>query len=308
MSSWNSTGLEVLSNVFGWIAFVAWSISFYPQVLLNYRRKSVVGLNFDFVVLNLTKHSSYLIYNVSVYFSSAVQRQYYKKYGSKQMIPVAANDVAFSSHAVLLTAFTLFQIAIYDVSIIKLMRYQMYFRSFFELCKFKKKKRDHFDGVLYLNMQRGSQMVSKITIAIVTGAWTIVAICVVIAIQTHSWLWLVSCFNMLQVSMTAIKYIPQAIMNFKRKSTAGFSIGNILLDLLGGLTNYGQMAVQSFDQHSWVNFFGNIGKTLLSLVSIFFDVLFIVQHYLLYPKKKPERSPSPDPVNHVSLVTSSQHV
>lgn len=34
-----------------------------------------------------------------------------------QMIPVAANDVAFSIHAVVLTAFTLFQIAIYDVSI-----------------------------------------------------------------------------------------------------------------------------------------------------------------------------------------------
>lgn len=33
-----------------------------------------------------------------------------------QLIPVAANDVAFSTHAVLLTAFTLFQIAIYDVS------------------------------------------------------------------------------------------------------------------------------------------------------------------------------------------------
>lgn len=32
-----------------------------------------------------------------------------------QMIPVAANDVAFSAHAVILTAFTLFQIAIYDV-------------------------------------------------------------------------------------------------------------------------------------------------------------------------------------------------
>ena len=32
------------------------------------------------------------------------------------MIPVAANDVAFSIHAVILTAFTLFQIAIYEVS------------------------------------------------------------------------------------------------------------------------------------------------------------------------------------------------
>jgi len=33
------------------------------------------------------------------------------------MIPVAANDVAFSVHAVLLTAINLFQIALYDVSI-----------------------------------------------------------------------------------------------------------------------------------------------------------------------------------------------
>lgn len=33
-----------------------------------------------------------------------------------QMIPVAANDVAFSIHAVLLTSITLFQVVIYDVS------------------------------------------------------------------------------------------------------------------------------------------------------------------------------------------------
>lgn len=32
------------------------------------------------------------------------------------MIPVAANDVAFSTHAVLLSIFTLFQVVIYDVS------------------------------------------------------------------------------------------------------------------------------------------------------------------------------------------------
>ncbi|KAL8200773.1 hypothetical protein R6Q57_012112 [Mikania cordata] len=269
MSSWNSIELKVLSNVFGWIAFCAWSISFYPQVVLNFNRKSVVGLNFDFVVLNLTKHSSYLIYNASVFFSSAVQRQYREKYGFNQMIPVAANDVAFSCHAVLLTAFTLFQIIIYD---------------------------------------RGTQKVSRITMAIIIVAWTTVTICVFIAIPKHSWLWLVSCFNMLQVFMTVIKYIPQAIMNFKRKSTTGFSIGNILLDLLGGITNYGQMAVQSIDQHSWVNFYGNTGKTLLSLVSIFFDLLFVVQHYLLYPNnpaKKSDKSPSSDPANQESLIGSS---
>lgn len=47
---------------------------------------SVIGLNFDFVVLNLTKHSSYLIYNASVFFSSAVQRQYRQKYGLDEVL------------------------------------------------------------------------------------------------------------------------------------------------------------------------------------------------------------------------------
>lgn len=37
------------------------------------------------------------------------------------MIPVAANDVAFSSHAVLLTAIALFQIAIYEVKLMFLL-------------------------------------------------------------------------------------------------------------------------------------------------------------------------------------------
>ncbi|KAM7509847.1 hypothetical protein LguiB_008722 [Lonicera macranthoides] len=247
MGSWNSVHMEVLYNILGWIAFCSWSISFYPQVILNFRRKSVVGLNFDFVLLNLTKHSSYLIYNASLFFSSAIHRQYRKKYGPNEMIPVAANDVAFSIHAVTLTAFTLVQIAIYD---------------------------------------RGNQRVSWTSMGIVSAAWLAVAVCVFVALPSQSWLWLVSCFNILQVVMTVIKYIPQVVMNFRRKSTIGFSIGNILLDLLGGLTNYGQMVVQSVDQHSWVNFYGNIGKTLLSLVSIFFDLIFILQHYVLYPAKK----------------------
>ncbi|XP_015878979.2 cystinosin homolog [Ziziphus jujuba] len=247
MASWNSIPLELTYEVLGWIAFASWSISFYPQVILNFRRKSVVGLNFDFVVLNLTKHSSYLIYNATLYFSSAVQKQYLEKYGYGEMIPVAANDVAFSAHAVLLTAITLFQIAIYE---------------------------------------RGPQKVSKITIAIVSAVWLGAGVCVFIALPNHSWLWLISVFNSIQVFMTLIKYIPQAIMNFTRKSTDGFSIGNILLDFTGGIANYLQMAVQSIDQNSWVNFYGNIGKTLLSLISIFFDLLFMCQHYLLYPKNR----------------------
>lgn len=253
MASFNSFPLEMLYYVLGWTAFSSWSISFYPQVILNFSRKSVVGRNFDFVLLNLTKHSSYLIYNASLFFSPVVQRQYREKYGADEMIPVAANDVAFSTHAVLLTAFELFQIVIYD---------------------------------------RGNQKVSRIAIGIFSLAWFSVAVCVFIAIPGHSWLWLVSIFNIIQVCMTVIKYIPQALLNFRRRSTVGFSIGNISLDFFGGVANYCQMAVQSIDQNSWVNFYGNIGKTMISLVSIFFDIVFFIQHFILYrPKKTPATQP-----------------
>ncbi|CAI0457185.1 unnamed protein product [Linum tenue] len=268
MASWNSFPLEITYQTLGWLAFVSWSISFYPQVILNFRRKSVVGLSLDFLLLNLTKHSSYLIYNTVLYFSPAAQQQYFEKYGHEQMIPVAANDVAFSIHAVVLTAITLFQVFIYE---------------------------------------RGTQTISKISIGIVSVVWLFAAVCVFVALPSHSWLWLISIFNFIQVSMTVIKYIPQAVMNFMRKSTEGFSIGNILLDFTGGVANYGQMATQSIDQNSWVNFYGNIGKTLLSLVSIFFDILFMVQHYILYRPKKTSgiNGKATDKGNNDPLIDSS---
>lgn len=43
------------------------------------------------------------------------------------MIPVALNDVCFSIHAVALTAFTLFQVIIYDVSIYMLCYFHILF-------------------------------------------------------------------------------------------------------------------------------------------------------------------------------------
>ncbi|KFK33078.1 hypothetical protein AALP_AA6G327500 [Arabis alpina] len=270
MASWNSIPLEISYEIAGWIAFASWSISFYLQVILNFRRKCVVGLSFDFVVLNLTKHSSYMIYNVCLYFSPFIQKQYFDTYGDKEMIPVAANDVAFSIHAVVMTALLLFQIFIYE---------------------------------------RGAQKVSRIAAGIVVVVWTFAAICFFIALPTQSWLWLISILNSIQVFMTCVKYIPQAKLNFTRKSTDGWSIENTLLDFTGGVTNYLQMVIQSIDQNSWVNFYGNIGKTLLSLISIFFDITFMCQHYVLYPEKKASKALETDKESNEPLIDSSyEHI
>ncbi|KAI5443370.1 hypothetical protein KIW84_012139 [Lathyrus oleraceus] len=135
-------------------------------------------------------------------------------------------------------------------------------------------------------MQNGSQKLSKYAIAIFACVWFSAAVCFLIALPSQSWLWLISIFNSIQVCMTLIKYFPQALMNFMRKSTDGFSIGSILLDFSGGVFNYSQMVVQSIDQDSWVNFYGNIGKVMISLVTIFYDSILMCQHYVLYPHKK----------------------
>ncbi|RHN50522.1 putative lysosomal cystine transporter [Medicago truncatula] len=209
---------------------------------------SVVGLNFDYAVLNMVKQCYYLVYNTTLYFSPVVQRQYGNKYGHKQMNPVALNDVAFSSHAVLLSAITLYQIAIYE---------------------------------------RGNQKVSKAALGLAIFVLIISAICVFIALRNRHWLWLISIFKyvVVQVALTVIKYIPQAVFNFMRKSTEGWSIGLVLLDFFGGVANFLQMITQSIDQGSWKNIYGNIGKVLVAVISIMFDLLFMFQHYCLYRHK-----------------------
>lgn len=240
---WHSGTAYIVYQLLGWLAFTAWSISFWPQVILNYRRKSVVGLHFDYVVFNLTKHSSYLIYNAVLYFSPVVQRQYHEKYGFDELIPVAPSDVAFSTHATLLTSVMAVQLFSYE---------------------------------------RGSQKLSNACKTISSVVWTEVLIILVVSWYHNDWLSAIQNFNNIQLFMTTVKYIPQVYFNYSRKSTVGWSITNILLDLTGGIANFSQMLTQSIDQSSFVNFSGNVGKVGLSLVSIFFDILFTIQHFCLY--------------------------
>jgi hypothetical protein len=71
-------------------------------------------------------------------------------------------------------------------------------------------------------------------------------------------------------------------MNYRRKSTEGWSIGNILLDFTGGVLSVLQMFLLSMNYDDWSSIFGSPTKFGLGLFSILFDILFIVQHYILY--------------------------
>lgn len=104
-----------ISSVVGWIYFAAWSISFYPQIYINFKRKSVVGLNFDFVALNIVGFVMYTIFNAGLYWIPEIEKEYFERH-PRGLNPVLPNDVGFGLHAVFATLITIVQCFVYEAS------------------------------------------------------------------------------------------------------------------------------------------------------------------------------------------------
>ena len=88
----------------------------------------------------------------------------------------------------------------------------------------------------------------------------------------------------IKLLITFTKYIPQAHLNYTRKSTEGWSIINIYLDLTGGLLSLIQLFLDAWLEGDLKGgTIGNPSKLGMALFSAGFDLLFMVQHYVLYP-------------------------
>ncbi|XP_008567050.1 PREDICTED: cystinosin isoform X1 [Galeopterus variegatus] len=242
----HSNIVDVISQVIGWIYFVAWSISFYPQVIKNWRRKSVVGLSFDFVALNLMGFMAYSVFNIGLLWVPYIKEQFLLKYPNG-VNPVDSNDVFFSLHAVVLTLIIIVQCCLYE---------------------------------------RGSQRVSWPAISFLVLSWLFAFVTMIVAaVGATTWLQFLFCFSYIKLAVTLVKYFPQAYMNFYYKSTEGWSIGNVLLDFTGGCFSLLQMFLQSYNNDQWTLIFGDPTKFGLGIFSIFFDIVFFIQHFCLYRKK-----------------------
>lgn len=89
-------------------------------------------------------------------------------------------------------------------------------------------------------------------------------------------------FSYIKLLVTIVKYIPQVWLNYENKSTIGWSIETCLLDLAGGVFSMVQLVLDSSLQGDWSGVTGNPVKLLLGNVTIFFDAIFCIQHYVLY--------------------------
>ncbi|XP_014237404.1 cystinosin homolog isoform X1 [Trichogramma pretiosum] len=238
-----STTLYHISQVVGWVYFLAWSVSFYPQIYTNYKRKSVEGLNFDFLSLNIVGFIMYALFNCGLYWIPQIEQEYFARY-PKGLNPVQINDIFFALHATFATLITIFQCFIYET---------------------------------------GNQRVSS-TARIIHGIFTIfiVASMILAILNQICWLDFLYYCSYVKLSITLIKYVPQAFYNYKRKSTVGWSIGNIFLDFTGGILSMLQMILNAYNYDDWKSLFGDPTKFGLGFFSVAFDVFFLVQHYILY--------------------------
>ncbi|KAL2853107.1 PQ loop repeat-domain-containing protein [Aspergillus pseudodeflectus] len=270
MSSQLEIFARALSRLLGWIYTFCWSASFYPQPIDNFRRKATTGLAIDFPTINVLGFVCYTVYTSAFLYSPVIRGQYAARHPQSEEPTVRFNDFAFALHAVVLSflVYTQFWPSIWG----------------FKVSRF--------------------QRVSWPILGLFWGSFVAVAVVIFIVLakspdngyEPLSWAWIdvIYALSYVKLVITVVKYVPQAWVNYKRKSTRGWSIVQILLDLTGGVLSLVQLIIDSAFQDDWSGVTGNPIKFLLSNVTIFFDLIFVIQHYVLYRNAEDKDKTSPD--------------
>ncbi|KAJ9134656.1 Lysosomal cystine transporter [Pleurostoma richardsiae] len=251
--------LPFLSAVFGWIYTFAWSLSFYPQPLLNFRRGMTSGSTVDFPFINSLGFLAYFVSNSAFYWSPVIRAQYAAR-NHGHYPAVQFNDIAFAGHALLLSLITASQ---------------------------------YVPGLWGFAPSRGTRP-SRLILGLALGC-AVGVVAIVLLVAGHAsdpaldprtdWCWLdaVYAVSYVKLLITLVKYTPQVVANRRNRSTEGWSIWQILLDFTGGVLSIAQLVLDSALQGDWSGITGNPVKLALGNVSMVYDVIFMTQHYVLYP-------------------------
>ena len=243
-----SRGYQPISAALGGAYFVCWSVSFWPQVLENRRRRTTVGLSPDFAALNLLGFLCYTTYTLLFFTNRDIRSQYERRHDGAAP-QTRLSDALFSVHALALCGVALAQVAYYD-------------------------------GFAAQPLSRpGLAAILALSLAVACYGAAAVA-------RRDPGLDFVYFLSYVKMAITFLKYLPQLVSNFRRKSTVGWSIHNILLDFAGGLLSTLQLVLDCADTRDWSGIVGDVAKFALGSISIVFDLLFMVQHYVLYPPKR----------------------
>ncbi|KAB2107663.1 hypothetical protein AG0111_0g3943 [Alternaria gaisen] len=250
---------RAISRVLGWAYFLSWSLSFYPQPISNYIRKSTLGLAIDFPTLNVLGFTCYTLSTACFLYSPTIESQYAYRHPEAPQTTVRFNDFLFAAHGAVMCVI-------------------IYSQFFEKIWGFEIGKR---------------QKVSRVILGVWWGC--VLAIVVVVMLvktrgtegnEAQGWAWLDVIYTLGYVKLLTVflKYIPQAWVNYKRKSTLGWSIYPMLLDFAGGWLSLAQLCIDSALENDWSGVTGNPVKFGLGNITIVFDIIFMLQHYVLYKR------------------------
>ncbi|CAI2375805.1 unnamed protein product [Moneuplotes crassus] len=243
--------------------------------IINWRRKSVAGFSIDLGLINVLGFLLYSVYN----FTGVA----FPELGTGI---VDYNDLVFAIHSFFITSVALAQVFIYERGEQKHFKVWMIYLHIFICCT-----------VLTTFFLEGFFVVPNIPVALNTLRFAGYGKCLI----------------------TFIKYCPQVFLNWKRKSTKGWSIIGVLFDFSGSTLILGQILIDMIhnglttgdwallEENSNANIAQlnptmslnksrvsslpntdafNIVKFMVGLISVMFNIIFIVQHFILYPENE----------------------
>lgn len=236
-----TSDLNLLKDVLGVVYFTTWSLTFWPQSLLNSKRRCTRGFSHEFAMIGWVGFVAYGIFTCGGYLSSAVKAAYVADRGAPP--PIEWADVGFAVHALIMSSVLLLQTFIY---------------------------------------QPGFNAPRFVVVGCI-GAVVLVIVGVFAASTgTVSWVVAIELCGFIKVISSLLKHIPQALSNYERKSTVGFSIALVLLDFTGSGFSLAQQGVRCIIDKSLEPYTGNLSKLALASETFLFDILFCLQHFVWY--------------------------
>jgi len=280
---------QLPSSVLGWSYTACWTASFWPQVVANHRRGNVDGLSLDFLALSAVGFAAYTAYTGSLYLSDGVRRAYEGAHGGAAA-DVQLADVVFASHALLVTGITAAQ-ALPASARTEGQRLSP-FAAGASLAALA------LVGGVWLSVRRtcaaaaGAASAAAAAALVASAAPGLADAAAVAAASDGAaaaaaadcapLLDVVYALGAVKIGATLVKYAPQVATNHARRSTRGWALEAVLLDLAGGVLSLGQVGLDAAARGDLSVVTGNPAKLGIGAISLAFDVVFLLQHYVLY--------------------------
>lgn len=243
----------LISKIFGWISFVVWSISFYPQVYTNYVKKSAEGITLDMNIYYILGYIFYSTYLFTMYFNSKISNKYEQIF-NVSTTEIDLSDIFFVTHSSIL-------------SIVLTVQYFIY----------RKPNTKPLDCI-----NKGIILFISYSMLLYLVISYVFIMCISSDLSTIVY-YIYTC-GMVNNIISCIKYLPQIVYHYKNKSIGEWNLWNTHTDIAGGIFLIAQITADAISANDSSIIYSNLTKLNLSLITIIFDIIIYIQYYK-YNKK-----------------------